>query len=440
VLEVEPKLVSAIRFRLAAVADGADRDDLKRTLLSIRRKARDLERDEQAAEGKSGKIKTPDYLLMVVEHADPKSKPWRDLVRVLAASRMLGQIGTIEAVRGLIDIYVRFGEFLRVDTQLQLEHLGDKAIAGLIEARRHPAEKISKWAYRQLDARGKALPSDAVQTTDYSALADILRAYGRVKDPDAARIVVSFANSERAQIRDAARQAIALFGEVGAWQLRDTYEAVVGKKPPRDWTWERTARELFGEFDRLRMAEVAKLFETGNAARLKGDMNAMVAAFDRVLAQSPNFERREELIAGYLDFARKNADDKREAALQAVHRVDRLSIGSPEHNAVQSLLLTLQAETLEAQGIADQTLLRRAIELDPQNSRAKSVLSRLQRGEPKTNEKSRYAAAGAIGLVALLGMGFVLFRRRTPKVAEGKVEAADAPKLDEETKVEQSPS
>src|SRR5450432_508730 len=321
-LEVDAKLVPAIRFRLASTAESTNHDDLKQLLLKIRKKGRDDARDEDAVDGKHGKVKTPDYLQMAGEHADPHSKLWCSLTQVLAESRMLTQMGTVEAVRGLIDVYVRYGEFLRVDTQLELEDLGDRAVPALIETRRHPAEKIAKWSARELDTLGKAIPSEAVQTADLQVLGDVLRAYGRVRDPDAARIVVSFANSERAQIREASRQAIAMFGEVGAWQLRDTYEDVVGKKPPRDWNWERTARELFAEFDRLRSAEVSKLYDAGVAARERGDLEAMRKAFDQVLTRSPDY-RRDDLAAGYLEYGLKNAGQNAPAALAALRRAER---------------------------------------------------------------------------------------------------------------------
>ncbi len=68
-------------------------------------------------------------------------------------------------------------------------------------------------------------------------------------------------------MREAARQAIALLGETGNWQLRDAYENVVGKRPARDWNWDRTAQELFFELDRLRSAEVNDLFDKGQKAR-----------------------------------------------------------------------------------------------------------------------------------------------------------------------------
>jgi hypothetical protein len=146
---------------------------------------------------------------MLLLAAEPNNRAWQDLVRVVAMSRMLCHAGGIQAARVLIGVYVRFGEFLRVDTQLQLEKMGGSAVAALIEARHHRAEKIAHWAERQLDGLGKAIPGEAVNTTDYQVLADVLRAYGRVRDPDAARIVISFANSERTQVREAARQAIA---------------------------------------------------------------------------------------------------------------------------------------------------------------------------------------------------------------------------------------
>jgi hypothetical protein len=417
-LEVDAKLVPAIRFRLASIAENTNHDDLKELLLKIRKKGRDDARDEDSAGGKHGKVKTPDYLQMAGEHADPHSKLWCSLTQVLAESRMLTQIGTVEAVRGLIDVYVRYGEFLRVDTQLELEDLSDRAVPALIETRRHPAEKIAKWSARELDTLGKAIPSETVQTNDLQVLGDVLRAYGRVRDPDAARIVVSFANSERAQIREASRQAIAMFGEVGAWQLRDTYEDVVGKKPPRDWNWERAARELFAEFDRLRSAEVSKLYDAGVAAHEHGDLEAMRKAFDQVLTRSPDYPKQAELAAAYLEYAQKNAGKSAPDVLSALRRAERLGKGSDVEKTALSLRLTLEAEALASAGIADRTLLGRALEADPKNSRAQSELSRFQHGEIKADDSSRYLAAGAIGFVALGGIAFVLLRREPPESSE----------------------
>jgi hypothetical protein len=421
-LEVSPRLVPAIDQRMNELASSADREEMRRTLEEIRRKARSDERERMQAEGKRGAIKTPDYLEMVVRHARPKSKAWQELVAVLAMSRMLVQIGTTPAVRELIDVHVRFGELLRVDTQLQLEKLGDKALAALIETRRHKAEKIARWAERQLDAMGKGIASEAVQTEDQQVLCDVLRAYGRIRDPDAARIVISFANSERAQVREAARQAVVLMGEVAAWQLRDTYETIVGKKPARDWSWDRTARELFAEFDRLRLAQVYRLFEEGQQARDAGDLVKMRQSYDKVLARSPLFERRAEMAAGYLDYARSLGPEGKGDALDALRRAERIAGDEALKSRARSLLFTLEAEELFERGIADQVLFRRALETDPENARAREGLARIERGELEQQSKlGRYAAAAAIGLIALLAILIVALRRgrKTPVTDEG---------------------
>jgi tetratricopeptide (TPR) repeat protein len=265
-----------------------------------------------------------------------------------------------------------------------------------------------------------------VQTQDLAVLADVLRAYGRTRNPDAVRLVVSFVSSERAQVREAARQAVALMGEVATWQLRDTYENVVGKRPPRDWAWERTARELFAEFDRLRFAQVGKLFEEGQAARARGDLAAMRTKFDELLAHDPRFEQSAELAAGYVAFAESVQDKARSEAITALRRAERLD---PKLKEATSLRLTLEAEALEERGIADATLLERALESDSANARARAALARFERGEPKRSENARYIAAGSILAVALGAIAFLFLRRRPETTPPPDGDAPTDPEL-----------
>lgn len=422
-LEAKPKQVPAIRFRLGAIADAADKEAMKRLLLKTRRDLLDRKDDDESEKGSAGL----DYLARLANKAEPKSEAWRNLASVLALSRMLESIGSVEAVRGLIDVYARFGEFLRITTQNALGRLGDKAVPALIEAQRHPAEKIAKWAVRQLDMLGKGVAGEAVQTQDQAVLADVLRAYGRTRTADAVRIVISFANSERAQVREASRQSVALMGEVASWQLRDMYEDVVGKKPPRDWAWDRTARELFAEFDRLRVAQVGKLFEEGQAARAKGDLSAMRESFDKLLAHDPNYSERTTIAAGYVAFAKASQDKSRDLAIAALRRAERLD---PSLKDAVSLRLTLEAEALEEKGIADSTLLDRALEIDAQNARAKSTQARLERGEPKRSENARYIAAAAILAAAAASMAFILLRKPSGSGSGSESELRQKPRLE----------
>ena len=413
ILELSGRMVPAIRKRLDDLATSSDRVAMKQLLYDTRRAAKDEPHDEPGGADEKSKS-GPDYLTLLIARPRPASEAWRSLTKILALSRMLEHIGTAPAVRGLIDVYVRFGEFLRIDTQHALARLGDRAVAALLETRRHPAEKVGRWASRQLDMLGRAAPSQAVQIADPELLSDVLRAYGRTHDLDAARIVVSFAGSERGQLRTAARQAIGMLGEASHWQLRDAYEDVMGKRAPRDWSWERTARELFGELDRLRRAEVFERFEAAEQAQRAGDLEAMRHAYDEVLVRSPFFERADEMVGGYWEYAKRHADDRPADAIAALVPAERLSRNTAPHDRIQSLLLTLEAERLLAKNIVDRALLLRAVELDAGNTRATKKLAELARPAPTGDRKLRYYAAASIFVAGLLGAAFVLFRPRRP--------------------------
>lgn len=413
VLQIPSKSVAAILSRLDKLAARADRDRMKRALTVVREKARRTnDADDDGAEETRGGRRV-DLLVQLVEQARPKDEGWRDLIELIGLSRMLTHVGNVYAARGLIEIYVRFGEFVRVDVQNRLAELGDGAIAALIEARRHRAEKVARWAERQLDRLGKGVPSEAIRTESFECLADILRAYGRTKDPDAARIIVSYASSERFQIREAARQAIAMLGEVGLWQLRDSYENVVGRRPRRDWSWDRTARELFFEYDRLHAKKVYDLMDEGLKAASEHRYEQMAAAYDALLAHSPQLEKAQLLAPGYLAYAEEMAKKQPQLAEAALVRVERLASDPALQKRARSLRDTIQAERQLQAGVLDPYLLQTAADLDPTNRRAKELLSA---GDRQALEQRtalvRWLTSGAVGVVAIIAILFVLLRRR----------------------------
>lgn len=444
-LEVDASLLPAIRRRIDLEAERANRKRMKRLLLDIRREARsDLKRQLRAP----GDVVTPDYLEMVLTYPKVDRKSYRRLVNLLALSRLCVRLGTVRATRALIRIYVRF-DFMRIDTQLQMQKLGDRALPGLIEATRHPAPNVARWARKQLDFIGKAIPSEAVAVDDPQVLADALRAYGFLKDPDAARLIISFANSERSQVRLAARQAVTSMGEIANWQLRDTYEQMVGKKPPRDWSWDRTAKELFREFDLIRLAEVYRLYDEGLQAKKAGNLEDMRKAFDRVLTRDPDFDDESGVMAaGYLAYGQQAltrlsddgqlgalfADSKDASKLKtgttggaassdrrranvatlgaALQRATRLTTDENQKRAARSLSLTLDAHRQLARGLADQTLLRRALKLDPENQLARQLLEEISR-QPlsESGPFMRFLWPAVLGGLAILLAVIVVVRR-----------------------------
>jgi tetratricopeptide (TPR) repeat protein len=270
-----------------------------------------------------------------------------------------------------------------------------------------------------LDSLGKAIPGEAVATNDTQILADVLRAYGRTRDVDAVRVILSFCNSDRERLREAAREAISAIGEPGIWQLRDVYLNLTGNKPPRDWTWDRIARELFGAYDRARLAEVYKLMDAGLSAASAGRLPDATEAFDKVLARSPLFERRKDMVTTYVARARALAEDRRapgrvEEALAMMRKALRLDPAGDEAKKIDAEIAYLEGLVLIEQGTPDKFSFKRALELAPTHAGAKEALASLEdQVIERKSSLNRYIAAGGIGLAALVAM-ILIARRRAP--------------------------
>jgi hypothetical protein len=305
----------AIAKRLAELKKSADRDAMSAVLTRLRKAA--------------GPNASADLFERAVAAPSPGEAGWRDVTAVLGLSRMLVRIGTTPAARELAAVYPGFGDLFRPDVERDMKALGERAVATLIELRRGDQKPLRPWAAKLLDALGKTVPGEAVQTADNQVLADVLHAYGKTKDVDAARVIVSFANSDRTQVRDAAREAVGLLGENGIWQLRESYENLVGKKPPEDWGWEKLSTELFAAYDRSRLAEVYAMMDEGTQAYKAGKLDSMASAYDRVLARAPAFEKRRDMVPGYIDFARSIKETDRPRAIATLRRAVRIDPGGP---------------------------------------------------------------------------------------------------------------
>jgi tetratricopeptide (TPR) repeat protein len=426
--EAGPSMLPAIARKLGELRKSLDREAAAALITEARKRGRSA-KGPQAGEGApAGKGKAAgdegegagreaggDWLAFVTAAPRPGDAAYRDLVAVLAAERALVEIGTTPAVRELVNVFVYFGDLFRVDVQHMVARLGDRALPALLEARRHDAEKVRRWAAGRLDALGKAIPGEAVQVTDPQVLADVLRAYGRGRDVDALRVIVSFAGSDRAQVRDAAREALSNYGDAAVWQLREAYENLLGQRPPPGSPWDKLAAELFEAHDRARLAEVYALFDEGLELGRAGRLDEMADRFDRVLARAPTFERRAEMVPGYLSLARSVDAADPAKALVLARKALRLDPEGAHAKALASYVLTLEGEAQLARGLADAVPFQRAAELDASNGRARADLARLERGPGLAPPGVyRYAAAAAVALVALAGAIFLRPWRGAP--------------------------
>ena len=246
-----------------------------------------------------------------------------------ALIRALAHAGTTPAVRQLVKVAGDAGGAFRPEVTRQTRALADKAVPALIEARKDSSSDVRHWASNQLEALGKRIPGDAVQTKDNQVLADVLRAYGSIHDLDAVPVVLSFVSSDRVQVRTAAREALGAFGQDAVWKLREAYSNLTGKSAPEGWAAAEVAKELFAAYDRFRLQEVYGLLEEGLKKDKEGKPDEAVAAFDKVLARQPMLDRRAEMVPAYAAQGQKVEDADAPAALALFRTAVRLAPEGP---------------------------------------------------------------------------------------------------------------
>jgi tetratricopeptide (TPR) repeat protein len=267
-----------------------------------------------------------------------------------------------------------------------------------------------------LESMGKRVPGDAVQTKDNQVLADVLRAFANVHDMDALPVLLSFVNSDRIQVRAAAREALLQFGQDAVWKLREAYANVTGKPAAEGVPAVQIAKDLFTAYDKLRLQEVYGLLDEGLAKEKDGKHDEAVAAFDKVLARQPMLDRRGEMVPAYVALAQSVEESDPPRSLALFRKAARLWPESPRANQIEAEIAYLEGKELLSRGIADTTPFKRALTLDPSHDKARTELNRLETNIEERQERLRaLAAAGVVVLVAVVGILLFGGRRRAAK-------------------------
>lgn len=336
----------------------------------------------------------------------------------VALIRALAHAGTTPAVRQLVKLAGDHNGAFRTEITRQIRTLGDRALPALIETRKDASPELRHWAYGQLEAMGKRIPGDAVQTHDNQVLADVLHAYGTIHDLDAVPVILSFVSSDRVQVRTAARDSLTSFGQDAVWKLREAYSNLTGKSAPEGWSAAEVAKELFAAYDRVRLQEVYGLLEDGLAKQKDGKLDEAIAAFDKVLARQPMLDRRAETVPAYLEKAEQIEETDRPGALALLRKAERLAPDGPRVTHVNAEIAYLEGEDLVARGIPDRAPFERAIALDPAHVKARAELDRWSAKVDDRQNRTRNLAAAA-GCLLLVVIGLLLFAgRRRPRSAE----------------------
>jgi tetratricopeptide (TPR) repeat protein len=321
-------------------------------------------------------------------------------------------------VRQLVKVAGDHNGAFRPEITRQLRALGDRSVPALIETRKDSSSELRHWAYNQLEAMGKRIPGDAVQTKDNQVLADVLHAYGAIHDLDAVPVILSFVSSDRLQVRTAAREALTSFGQDAVWKLREAYANLTGKAAPEGWPAADVAKELFAAYDRVRLQEVYGLLEEGLKKEKDGKVDEAVVAFDKVLARQPLLDRRIEMVPAYLAQASSLEESDAPAALAMLRKAARIAPDGPRITQIRAEIAYLEGKDLVARGIPDTEPFKRAIALDPTHVKARAELARLEATVDERQSRTRtVAAAAGVLLVAVIGILLFGGRRRRPRAA-----------------------
>lgn len=326
----------------------------------------------------------------------------------------LASIGTTPAVRELVRVAGDYGGAFRPELAQTVKTLGDKAVPALLETRIESAS-VRTWAFAQLEAMGKRVPADAVQTQDNQVLVDVLLAFAKVHDVDALPVVLSFVNSDRVPIRTAARGAVLQFGPDAIYKLREAYSNVTGHPAAEGLNAGQIANDLFAAYDRLRLQEVYALIDEGLAKQKEGKYEEAIAAFDKVLARQPLIERRNEMVPAYFEYALSLEDKDREQAIALFKKAKRLWPDGPRVNPIDAELAYLDGVELRRRGIDDIEPFRRALELEPTHQKAREEILRWEMLRKEREGRVHVAAAVSVSLF-IASIGFILFGgRRRPR-------------------------
>lgn len=425
--KADATMVPAIHARIEEIRESLDRERAPRLIADARKAAHDAgkgkskskskDKEKEKDKAKKGDVDGDDgdWLGFLLDQPQPKDETWREVTQLLAMVRMLGAIGTTPAVRELIDLRGKFGEMLRIDLSRQLAKLGDKAVPALLEATKHDAASVQRFAELELDRMGKVTPGEAVGSSDPEVLADTLRAFGYIREVEAVDVLLSFANHDRRKVREAARQAVTAIGEPGRWRLRDAYQDLTGEKVDKSVPWDTLAKRMFAIYDRARITDLVGLFDGGARASKEGKWADAVAAFDKVLATDPLFERRKEMQPAYFEVAKTIGFDKVDERLALLRKALRLDPTGAGAKPIEAEIAFSEAKALIAEGKPDRYLLARAVELDPTHQEAAQLLAnfdqRALESAPPPPPAPRWALSGGILAAAIALSGLVAFFR-----------------------------
>lgn len=372
------------------------------------------------------------------------------LMRALAASEHH------DAALSLLRFAYRHGGAFRDECGRQIRSMRVHAVPGLVRARalRDPlAYKMRRYAAYQLDRIDYTRPGRVLKRALPDLRAELLHAYGEVRDPAAVRAVLRYVDVDSTKVRRSARWAMlryvsgrrpkvkkrrlklaggrtteharalyytyrqlafhALAREVAVETAKDNPRVSADdleQKLKQEADARHLAERLFARLDRRREKVEARRLAGALKLARAGKLSQGLRRMDIVLARDPFHPRRAEMAPFYYRRARQLLEQgapERAAALftKALHLAPSASFADQARGR-RALAEAASRHTLDS---AREWKLRMALAWAPDLTQAREMLAEVEARQARR----LWLAAGVGGLVSLLlVLGLVYIRRR----------------------------
>jgi hypothetical protein len=379
-------------------------ENMRLVLTGLRKKLKEARIKDLEAKGKTAKVKDlpleepPEFLRILVERRNQNYPGgWQDAVEIMTLLVALAEMGTTEAIGDVIDYSPMHEAAFRKEIYQIVGWLGPKAVPALVRRQDAKDADVQVVVGTTLADLMMERPGQQVQLKDHALLVEVLQAFGDHKNIDALDAVISFVNSDKDQVREAAREAIRAYGQLALWTLKKEYKEQTGEMPDPEWDAARIATELFALEDAERMAPLHDRMEAGLAMAAEGRYEEMEKAFRRILAEQPFYGRRAEMVPGYVAYGDELVESRDLDRAALMFKVaERLDVDGKHADAIAARLLLTEGLRSIEEGAPDAQPLRMALERDPDLELA-----------------GRYRIMGALGIgsAAIIVLVLLVIRR-----------------------------
>lgn len=395
-------------------------ENMRLVLTGLRKKLKEATIKDLEARGKKIRIKDlpvaapPEFLETLLKRRNESyPRGWRDAVEILTLLIALANMGSTRTIGMVLDYAPMHEAAFRKEIYQIVKWLGPRAVPALVRRQNAKDQHVLKVVSTALEELKMVRPGQQVQLKDHRLLIEVLTAFGELRDIDALDPVMSFVNSDRDQVRVAARNAILAYGQLALWTLKKEYKEHTGEMPDPEWEATRIAEELFALQDAERMAPLNERMERGLELAREGKFEQMEQTFRRILAEQPSYGRKAEMVPGYMAYGALLLEENDLDRAALMYKVSQRLDDAGEHgDAIQARLLLIEGLAAIDEGAPDAHPLRRALELDPGLEEARERLEDVEQMD-RRRRISRYRIMGAVGIgsAALVILVLLVIRR-----------------------------